>query len=85
MRCRFLLNPCGKTANFKGGDLHHNQQLPFMGQAGVRWNLPLQGKASVACDQAVSGRTGLVSQDRSANAWPESHFCRLVRFTYRIE
>ncbi len=64
--------------------MYHFQQTPILGQTGVRWIGPQRGKISVACDQADSGRTGLVSRDPSAKAWPDSKCYRLVRFTYRI-
>jgi hypothetical protein len=61
------------------------QPMLLQEQTGVRWIRPVPGKISVACDQADSGQTGLVSRDRNAKAWPDSRCCRLVRFTYRIE
>ena len=64
--------------------MHHNQQMPIPGQAGVRWIGPKQGKISVACDQADLGRKGVVSRDCSAKAWPDRKSCRLVRFTYQM-
>ena len=62
--------------------MYRYQQTPIVGQTGVRWIGPRRGKISVACDQADSGRTGVVSQDPSAKAWPDRICCRLVRFTY---
>ena len=64
--------------------MYHFQETPFLGQTGLRWVGPRRGKISVACDQADSGRKGLVSQDLSAKAWPDRKCCRLVRFTYQM-
>lgn len=53
------------SAQLKGGDVHHNRQRPVSGHIGSRWIVSLQGKLSVACDQAISGRKGVVSRDRA--------------------
>ena len=79
-----VFNPSGDAANFKGGDVHHCQKTPIPGQTGSRWVGPRRGKISVACDQADSGRKGLVSRDCSAKAPPHRQCCRLVRITYQM-
>jgi len=40
------------------------------------------GKTRVACDQAHSGRMGVVSHDRSAQADPDGYGLGVVRNTY---
>ncbi len=52
------IQPMRKNRNFKGGDVHHCQEMPVFGQTGSRWVGPRRGKISVACDQADSGRWG---------------------------
>ena len=46
----------------------HTQRTPVLGHVGLRRAIPQLRKACVASDQAFSGRLGVVSHDRSAQA-----------------
>ena len=46
----------------------HTQRTPVLGHVGLRRAIPQLRKACVAFDQASSGRLGVVSHDRSAQA-----------------
>lgn len=65
---------------YKGGDYFHCQSV------GLRRTDSLKGKTGVACDQAFSGPTGLVSRDRftgSLSVSPDGYGPRVVGNTYQ--
>jgi hypothetical protein len=67
--------------NVKGGVITTFKARPVMGTL-VYANQSPPGKTRVACDQAHSGRMGVVSHDRSARANPDVYGLRVVRNTY---
>lgn len=49
-------------------EFHHTKRTPVLGHVGLRRAIPQPRKDCVASDQASSGRLGVVSHDRSAQA-----------------
>ena len=70
------------SAYFKGGDITTTEECPLLGML-VYADQPQQGITRVACDQAHSGRMGVVSHDRSANADLEGSGLQVIRNTYQ--
>ena len=60
---------------------NHDRRTPIYGYVGLRGPTPT-GETRVACDQAHSGRMGVVSHDRSALADPDGYGLWVVRNTY---
>ena len=75
--------PYGVTLTFylKGGDVNHDRRTPIRGYVGLRGPI-LTRRTRVACDQAHSGRMGVVSHDRSAQADLDGYGLWMVRNTY---
>jgi len=67
--------------NLKEVMLNHDRRTPIHGYVGLRGPI-LARRTRVACDQAHSGRMGVVSHDRSALADPDGYGPWVVRNTY---